>query len=83
MEQEIKNDKSCGAECCGGAGCGRGKWGRMHKRGGPGVYCLGVIGAAIYYIQNAATFWAGVIGVLKALVWPAFLVYHALAYLGV
>jgi hypothetical protein len=46
------------------------------------VYGLGLIGAAIYYIQHAPTFWAGVIGVLKALVWPAFLVYHALGYFG-
>ncbi|MBI2409700.1 hypothetical protein HYV30_01510 [Candidatus Kaiserbacteria bacterium] len=53
----------------------------MSKHGGGGVvYGLGFIGAAIYYIQNAATFWDGVIGILKALVWPAFLVYHALAY---
>jgi hypothetical protein len=50
---------------------------------GAGVYGLGFIGAAIYYIQHAPTFWAGVIGVLKALVWPAFLVYHALGYFGI
>lgn len=46
------------------------------------MYCLGFIGAAVYYIQNAVGFWAGVVGVLKALVWPAFLVYHLLSYLG-
>lgn len=55
----------------------------MKNNSAGAVYGLGVIGAAIYYIQHAATFWAGVIGVLKALVWPAFLVYHALAYFGV
>ena len=54
----------------------------MHKGGSGAGYCLGVIGAAVYYIQLAPTFWAGVIGVLKALVWPAFLVYHLLGYLG-
>jgi hypothetical protein len=42
-----------------------------------GIYCLGFIGAAIYFIGNAATFWLGVLGFLKALVWPAFLVYYA------
>ncbi|MGB5820477.1 MAG: hypothetical protein WBG90_13415 [Saonia sp.] len=46
------------------------------------VYVLGFIGAAIYYIQIATGFWAGVIGVLKALVWPAFLVYEILIHLG-
>jgi hypothetical protein len=46
------------------------------------IYGLGVIGAAIYYISLANTFWLGVLGFLKALVWPAFLVYGALKYLG-
>lgn len=45
------------------------------------VYGLGLIGAAIYYLQHAATFWMGLLGVLKALLWPAFLVYEALKYL--
>ena len=49
------------------------------KNSGTGfAYFLGMIGAAVFYIQQAATFGAGVIGLLKALVWPAFLVYHLL-----
>lgn len=47
---------------------------------GLGVYGLGFIGAAIYFIQQATTFVAGLIGLLKALVWPAFLVYYAFSY---
>ena len=43
-----------------------------------GVYGLGFIGAAIYYIQQATGFWDGVLGVLKAMVWPAFLVHKLL-----
>lgn len=46
-----------------------------------GVYGLAFIGAAVYYIQHAATFWAGVLGFLKALIWPAVLVYNVLEYL--
>ncbi len=42
------------------------------------VYFLGVIGAAVFYIQQSATFWQGVVGVLKALVWPAFLIHKLL-----
>ena len=45
---------------------------------GGSVYFIGFIGAAVYYIQQSATFWQGVVGVLKALVWPAFLVYKLL-----
>ena len=46
------------------------------------VYGLGLIGAAIYYIMQATGFWMGVLGFLKALVWPAILVYEALKQLG-
>lgn len=46
------------------------------------VYGLGFIGAAIYFISTATSFWTGVLGILKAIVWPAFLVYEALKTLG-
>jgi hypothetical protein len=46
--------------------------------GGGFIWILGVIGAAVYYIQQADTFGQGVVGLLKALVWPAFLVYKLL-----
>lgn len=46
------------------------------------VYGVGLIGAAIYYISAATTFGMGVLGVLKALVWPAVLVYEALKAMG-
>ena len=46
------------------------------------VYGLGLIGAAIYFISHATTFWLGALGLLKAIVWPAYLVYEALKSLG-
>lgn len=45
------------------------------------IYGLGFIGAAIYFIMHASNFTEGVIGFLKALVWPAFLVYEAFTHL--
>jgi hypothetical protein len=47
------------------------------------VYGLGLIGAAIYFISHAAGFWMCVLGFLKAIVWPAFLVYEAFKHFGV
>ncbi|WP_462317149.1 hypothetical protein [Marinilabilia sp.] len=47
---------------------------------GNAVYGLGLIGAAIYFISQATSFWMGVIGFVKALFWPAFLVYEAFSY---
>ena len=46
------------------------------------IYGVGLIGAAVYYISTATSFWLGVLGFLKALIWPAFLVYEALKALG-
>jgi hypothetical protein len=46
------------------------------------VYGLGLIGAAIYFISHATSFWFGVLAFLKAIVWPAILVYEALRALG-
>ena len=46
--------------------------------GGRAVYGLGVIGALVYYIQTATSFWDGAYGVFQALVWPAYLVYGLL-----
>jgi len=67
--KHTKNLQKChGCGACGSAGA---------------VYGLGLIGAAIYYISNAAGFWMGVLGFLKALVWPAFLVYGLLKSLGI
>lgn len=53
-----------------------------HSTSSNAVYGLGFIGAAIYYISQATGFWMGVLGFLKAIVWPAFLVYEALKQLG-
>jgi hypothetical protein len=45
-----------------------------------GIYFLAFIGAAVYFIQQAASFWGGVLGILKAMVWPAFLIYKLLEF---
>ncbi len=56
---------------------------RMHVSDSSGaLYGLGFIGAAIYYISTAAGFWMGVLGFLKAMVWPVFMVYELLKFLA-
>lgn len=59
--------------------CGR-KKGHSHGAAG-GIYGLAFIGALVYYIQHATSFMNGVVGFLKALVWPAILIYKLLEYL--
>lgn len=45
-----------------------------------GVYGLAFLGALVYYIQHADSFWIGLLGVLKAIIWPAMLVYKFLEF---
>lgn len=54
---------------------------QVEKHGSSGaVYGLGFIGAAVYFISTASGFWMGVLGFLKAIVWPAFFVYEAFQF---
>lgn len=55
--------------------------GKAANNSGPAIYGLGFIGALIYFLQAATSFWIGVIGFFKALFWPAFLVYYLLEFL--
>lgn len=57
-------------ECSHGHGCAN------------AIYGLGFIGALVYYVSTSTSFWMAVLGLLKASVWPAFLVYGVLKFLG-
>jgi hypothetical protein len=71
----MDEEKNCDCRCTN----------RHHQAtaSGGAVYGFGFIGAAIFFISHATTFWLGVLGLLKAIVWPAILVYEALGKLGV
>ena len=56
--------------------------GASSRGGGDAVYGLGLIGALVYYIQHADGFWGVLLAILKALVWPAFVVYDLLHHLA-
>ena len=58
----------------------RGKYGMKHNNAFGGIYGLAFIGAAVYFIQHSLTFWEGVLGFLKALVWPAVMMYKLLEF---
>lgn len=67
-KKQMKDMKPRGYEHC----CHDSLW-KAHSCKG-GVYGLGFLGALIYYISTATGFWMGVLGVLKAIVWPVFVV---------
>lgn len=60
------------------------KYHRCHGHGGGGsnaIYCLGVIGAGYYFLQNVHGFMPVVMGIGKSIVWPALLMFKLLTYL--
>ena len=46
------------------------------------IYGFGLIGAWVYYLVHAETFWMGALGIFKGIVWPAMLVYELMKYLN-
>ncbi len=48
-----------------------------------GAYFLTLIGAAVYFFQSVSTFGEGVLALLKACVWPAFVIYRVLELLKI
>ena len=66
--KKKKRKEICKGNYCGGMG--------------GAIYGLGFVGAVVYYISVATGFWMGVLGVLKAIIWPVFVVYGLLKFLG-
>ncbi|WP_022887424.1 hypothetical protein [Glaciibacter superstes] len=48
------------------------------------VFLVAYIGAAIDFVSvSDGSFWGVVLGLLQAIVWPAYVVYHVLLLIGV
>jgi len=55
-----------------------------YNHGGSGaIYCLGVIGALFYFLQGATTFGLVMLGIGKAFIWPALLLFKVLTLLQI
>ena len=58
-----------------------------HSRGGcnesSALYGLGVIGALFYFVSSAVGFWPVVVAIIKAIFWPAFVVFKILGMLSI
>lgn len=46
------------------------------------VYGLGLIGAMLYFLANTQTLGDKVLAILKAFVWPVYLIYGIMEFLG-
>jgi hypothetical protein len=74
-EDQLTNDQSSSAHDR------QGRKGMVDNGMLGGIYGMAFIGGAVYYIQHAETFWAGALGIIKALFWPGVLMYKVLELL--
>jgi hypothetical protein len=49
---------------------------------GGGAYGLGVIGAIVYFWQQADQFWEYLLAIVQGLFWPAFMIFDLFTYLN-
>jgi len=55
----------------------------INNGGFGGAYFFAMIGAAVYFVQQSAGFWGFILALLKAIVWPAYLIHTAFKLLGI
>lgn len=70
--EKIKEE--CAKDC---RGCNCGKSGSSSNP----IYGFGLLGALYYFLTTAVSFSDSLLGIVKAILWPAFLVYQALSLL--
>jgi len=59
--------------------------GRTIVRDGPWgfIFLLAYIGAAIYFVSGSdGSVWGVILGLLQAIVWPVYVVFHVLTLIG-
>lgn len=61
--------------------CGK-NWSKSGaSAGGGAVYCLGFVGALVYFLSTATSFTDGLWGIIQAILWPGFVVFELLKFL--
>lgn len=68
-EEKVKKEVNIVNKTKYGGGCGG------------AIYGIGLIGALVYFLQRSPTFLDGVLGIIKAIGWPALVVYKVLEML--
>ena len=58
---------------------------KVINRGSPfgGAYLVTYVGAAVYFVQQSEGFWGFVWALIKALVWPGFLIHRVFELLKI
>lgn len=81
----VKEEKIKAEECC--KDMHKHDWHKKYYHGGgshgDAIYGLGVIGAMLYFLQGATTFVSVLMGIGKAIFWPAILMFKLLTFLKI
>lgn len=80
MKEKIKKEECCKEMMIKKHHCHHG-----HNKGhgdSGAIYGLGMIGALFYFLGNATSFGMVMLGIGKAIFWPAILMFKLLTYLG-
>lgn len=61
------------------------KGGNGMAKNGPfgGAFFVTYVGAAVYFVQQSEGFWGLILALLKALVWPGFLIHRVFELLKI
>jgi hypothetical protein len=86
MKKENKTEECCSEvinkkDCCGGHH-GHHGYRNYSCSNSNAIYGLGVVGALFYFLGNATSFTMVMIGIGKAIFWPAILMFELLTFLG-
>lgn len=83
-EEDIKEWIERGVKGLENLDCSDKKKSKVSKAGsGGGFWFIGSIGAVIYFWQYVDSFGTGVLAILKACVWPAYLVLNLFKFLKI
>ena len=72
-----------GDKCCGNFKCCGGKKMDFSCNNQNAIYGIGLIGAMVYFISTSHGFASILLGVLKAFIWPALVVFQLMKFLGI
>lgn len=62
--------------------CAPKKWHHHGSDSGGAIYFFGMVGTAVYFVQQVSGFWPTVLALLKSIVWPAFLLHKVFSMLN-
>jgi len=82
-EKQVKEWIERGVKKLEDLDCGDKKSKKSYISSGGWFWFLGFIGAFVYFYQYVNSFTTGVVAVVKACAWPAFLIYHLMRFLKI